>query len=734
MLKTVLARRSGRCLILDWETYSRCDLKKCGMYRYAKDASTEVLCLAYAVDDSPVSLWKPGEPTPPVIIQAVREKWRLRAYNAAFERLIWQYVAGPKYGWPVPVSTQWECCAAKSAYVNLPRKLEWACIALNFDPVDQKDKRGHKIMLKLSKPDGQGRRLLPTLETARPEKPAKLTPTQRVAFTRKVRAYKKKQQHRTDMYNTLYKYNVQDVHAERKVNECALPMTEREIAIWRLDQKINDRGVPVDLGLCQGANAILDVALQKASERLAHLTEGVVTGVNQVSKMLQWCRAKGVSEKALPNLRKRAVSDYLSRVETVPQHDAVCGEEPVSTVLDIKRKAGLASVKKMWAAYNWTDDDCRCRGAFVYGAAGTGRWAGRGPQFQNMVRAKTPSDDILRLLSEGDYDSLAAVVGTGSSPHVALRSGIVPTDGDNSFNAVIGAVAGATRAIIHAPPGRKLVISDFAGIEARVLHWLVGDEDTLQRFRDGVDLYVLMAAKIYKVPPEEVTKDQRQIGKIAVLALGYGQGPGDRQQKTLAGFQSSCKNMGGIEVSYDFSCAVVDVYRAENKLVVDEWCDQERAARYCVKTGKPVRCGRVKWRMVNHENQQWLACRLPSGRDLFYHRPGVGPNRFDKPGVYYWGVRLGKYCKIDLYGGLIVENIVQAIARDLLADAMLAIDSWLTDNAHLVMHVHDETVVECDEGDMETEKLVHECMSTTPAWAEGLPIAAETHASRRYEK
>jgi DNA polymerase len=655
---------------IDFETYSECDIKTHGLSRYIHDPSTLVYMLAWKIDDGPEHLWVPWddqgpEEMPAELDAAIAAGYEVHAHNAAFEILVWRVFMVRRYGWRSVPSSQWRCTAAKCAYANLPRSLKLASKALALGD-DGKDTEGHKLMLKLCRPQ-RGRRVF--------DAPLQLR---------------------------LGGYCKQDVHAESAVDQQTPKFPARELTIWRLDRKINDRGVPVDLDLCRGAVKILDEANKLALERLRVLTAGTITSINQIAKLKEFVESRGVylprNAKGTASLGKEA----LDALDDMQIEDQLARE-----VLDLRRKCSLASVKKMKATLDWADTDSRVRNTLNYYSAGPGRWGGRGPQFQNMVRAKTPSDAELIAITSGDYDAAVAA-----------------TEGGDVFDLI----SRATRSIIMAPAGRQLNISDFAGIECRVLHWLVGDEATLDRFRNNEDLYVVMACKIFNCQPSDIldpatgkarddteAKFRRQVGKVAVLGLGYQMGAGK--------FAGSCKSMAGVIIDEQLAESVVEIYRMTNPLVVDFWRAVEDSAAYCVKTRKAVVCGKVRFRMEG----PWMALTLPSGRDLYYFNPRLAIGKFGQPVVAYDSHK----GRVDLYGGLTTENIVQGTARDLLADALVLLERKAQ---FTVLHVHDEAVTESELTDEDAPNILHATMEHVAPWAEGCPVAAETHSSIRYTK
>lgn len=674
-------------LTIDFETLSRENIRKRGLSRYVRSASTDVLCLAFSVNGSKKpGIWFPliGEaakqpnacvipPCPPIITQAIEEGWEFHAHNAAFEIAIWLHVMHKRYGWPLVPAKAWRCTAAKAAYCNMPRALE--DLSKRFDLGDQgKDAEGKKLMLLMS---------VPNKKTGN--------------FNQDPEVFAK-----------VRKYCQKDVISEEWIDEKLPEWQESELAIWQLDRVINDRGIPVDLKLCRGAMKIYARALLESSKTLAELTGGVVTKPTQGARIKKWISERGVNIK---NMREETVKEILA-TPGIP--------DDVKTILKIRQQGNSAAVKKFQAAINFADDDSRARELLMYYGAGTGRWAGKAIQPHNFKRGKAAAETLCRAIATGDYDLFVTLYD--------------PKD-------VINLLKSAVKSIIRAKAGRMLCISDFSGIEARVLQWFAGNEKALQMFRDGVDVYIVMACEIYGCRPEDIVvmdakgepildhegelqyhpggKEKRQVGKVAVLGLGYGMG--------AIKFVASVKSMANIDISLELAQKVVAIYRQVNSAVVNLWKSVERAAVMAVRDKKTIGFGKLRFKC----DGRYLKIQLPSGRWLHYYQPKVKC----EDGLYGKNYRLSylnKRTREDTYGGKLVENIVQAASRDLLCDAMLRVDAA---GEEIIMHVHDEVVTECDASRVhEAKKILHEAMETVADWAKGCPVGAATHTSKRYTK
>lgn len=651
----------------DFEVYSEWDVTR-GMSKYAKHPSTEVLCLAYFIEGfhTVPQLWTPGfdNGIPADLRDALDAGFVFHAHNAAFEKIIWREQMVKRFGWQAIPDSQWRCTAARCAYANLPRGLDKLSKLLNLGDKG-KDKLGRKALLKLCKPQRGKRSYDPAL------------------------------------YQELYDYCIRDVIAEMEADRLTSEPPESETEIWKLDQIINERGVPIDLALCNGAKRLIAKGEKEDNRRLLEITAGYVDAVTKSKRIIEFMLSRGIHlPKVFKRTKKCPEGMMVYSLDKTVMADFVMPDDadPVAVeVLDIRMAGAKASVKKMHAAVDWTDLDGRCRHTLKYFTAGPGRWSGAGPQFQNMLRAKAPSDEALQAITGGDWEDALTFAPNGN---------------------VIALIAQASRSMICAEDGHTLVTSDFAGIEARVLAWICGNAEFLKMFFNGEDLYKAMASRIYGVPVDQITKEQRQVGKAAILGLGYGMG--------AKKFVISAKNVGGVTITEEFAQGVVEVFRGSNPMVTDFWRDLETSFKVCVQTGKTISLGRLTF----FKQGDWVRLRLPSGRCINYYKPRLVRGMYGKYDLEYISPVTCTWKK--LYGGLLAENVVQAISRDLMASAMLRAHDK---GVNLILTVHDELVAEVPLDRSEYwAKVVHEAMETLPAWAKGCPVTAETHISKRFTK
>lgn len=707
-------------LHIDFETRSAADLKEVGLDNYARDPSTDVWCMAYCVADGPVHVWTPDIRGSDAVLY-VQTGSLVVAHNAAFELAIWNNVMVPRYGWPELKPEQCECTQAMAYAMALPGSLERAAAAVGIK--QQKDMAGHRLMLKMCRPKAShksldGNKNLDIHEWH--DGPEDL--------------------------RRLYDYCKQDVEVERELHKRLVPLSAKERKVFLLDHKINRRGIQVDLPAVKAASEMVLHEQDRLNQAIREATDNFVGFTTEVARITKWVRDRGVAIDGL------AKADVL---------DALDGELPddVRDVLNIRKEAGRSSTAKLNRILTRAGDDGRVRGIFQYHGAGTGRWAGRDIQPHNFPRPTLTPEEVdaaIARLVAGDRDGVDLLYGPPTS-----------------------VVADCLRGMITAAPGHDLLAGDFANIEGRMLAWLAGEEWKLRAFRDfdagtGPDIYKLTYSKSFSVPINEVTKEQRQIGKVMELALGYQGGVGAFQtmagtygvqlvtaQEAKEAFDGARACGGSVWDSVEDCRRALEHYRADHlktlwreahPATVKFWYAIEDAAKEaCLNPGRLFQVRDVKYKKVG----SFLWCGLPSGRAICYPYPKIieidTPWGEKKDALTYMTVvsssaakkekiipdpaAQGDWQRVATYGGKLVENITQACARDVLADAMLRLDDAGFD---IVLHVHDEIVIEAPA--MEASGVDHERtafesrMASAPTWATGLPIAVETWRGKRYRK
>lgn len=663
-------------LSIDIETYSQVDIKKAGMHKYAQDPSFEILLFSYAYNNGdPILIdMASGEEIPANVIRDLYDPQITKtAFNAAFEMAcINEYLAREHFADPMPAE-QWQCTMVKCAMVGLPMSLDMVGQVLKLD--QKKDRSGYNLIRFFCIPC----------------KPTK-------ANDMRVRNYP---HHDPEKWRAFKEYNVQDVRTEqailKKIDFYVIPATESRL--WALDQRINTRGALLDMDLVNNAIEIDSLSREQLLKEAIEITG--LRNPNSTAQLSKWLQEEMPLDD-VDTLRKADIPVLLGKAIGYENEDAVI------RVLQIRQELAKTSVKKYQAmAASVCLDNC-VRGMLqLYGASRTGRWAGRMVQLHNLPKNFLKDLDAARqLVAENDFESLYEFFGN------------VP----DTLSQLI-------RTAFIAHPGHVLCISDFSAIEARVVAWLADEEWRLDVFNTHGKIYEASASKMFNVPLESVTKgsDLRDKGKISELALGY-------QGSVNALYKMGAIKMGIVPDESDESKAVlqviVDKWRAANTNIVQLWYETNTAAIQCVKTRKPTQLanGMLKFFM----DKGILFMQLPSGRSLSYFHPYIGVNSFNSESLFYEGIdqKTKQWSQQQTYGGKLIENAVQAISRDLLAEAMLRIDNY---NIPIVLHVHDEVVIELPENAVDIP-FINKIMGASVDWAPGLPLTADTHSSFYYKK
>jgi DNA polymerase len=665
---------------IDIESYSEINVNKVGVYCYAAHPSTEILCVAWANNDTSIQIWKPveGEPMP----YTLREGFLLGninfcAHNAQFERVMFNGPPGKKLSIPNTALERWYCTAAKAAYHSLPRSLENCARALKCQP---KDGEGKFAMYAISKPRK------PTVNN----KATRFLPGD---FP--------------DKFEVLYKYCMGDVETERQIDRTlpALPPFER--ATFLMDQKINERGIRVDKYLVE---CIVSLAQTQAEDLKSKFIDLTGFTPKQIQKFLPWARERGYP---FHDLTKESVNQALKNVKEEMDPDLV-------KALQIRRVASKSSIAKYDAversvvsvgeemSYDndgWADYTFKIKGMFLYHGASTGRWAGKIFQPHNLPRGNFKSDAEVQtaINTIREYD-IALLRANYDSPNAL-------------FSALL-------RSILIPDPGKKFKVADFASIEARVLGWISREEGYLSAFRNKEDLYVNLAMKIYQCTREEVTPDRRFLGKTGILALGYGMG--------IVKFIATCLGYG-MEVPDSLLQMALNTYRDTYKTIVSFWRVVEGKAIQAVQTNQIQYLNGLSFFM----DRNFLKIELPSRRCLHYHQPYIKDKMTPwgqmKPALHFMGENseTKQYSEQNTYGGKLVENIVQAISRDLLCCALHRVEQH--PEFEVLGHVHDEIIAQSSPGQGDIQEY-EKIMTQIPKWAKDLPMGAEAWEGYRYKK
>ena len=633
-------------LYIDFETRSHCDLKRHGVYNYAQDGTTEVLCMSYAFVDEDVVTWLPTQPFP----ERVRNHTGLiYAHNAAFERLIFWYVLQINF-----TLEQFYCTATQARANCAPGSLE--DVGRFAGASMRKDYRGAQLIRALCIP------------------PFKDDPA---------------------LMQELICYCEQDVRAMRAISQSLRPLSDGELEDYHVNEKINDRGVLVDVDLATAAISYAATELEDIQSIVRTVTDGAITSVRS-PKMREWVKERLSTEhlKLMEvedgkySIDKRVRANLLATTDLPPDVEQViqCADDLwASSVAKFSRLRDLADV-----------EDSRVRGAFVFaGGSATGRASSYGAQVHNFTRKCAKDPESVRQ-------------------SMVLGHPIVPQFGKR----VTDVLKGMLRPAIIPAKGKSLVVADWAQIEARMTPWLSGrGDDVLDVFRSGRDIYVREAAAMYKIPESDVTPDQRQIGKVAILACGFGGG---------IGAFSAMGRAYGLTMTESDAQRTVDAWRRANQWAVRYWQELETGYMIAMRNkGKEIVAGRVTY--LFDGAHLWYA--LPSGRILCYPFAKI-----EEDGISYakaaWkpAADASAWPRARLWRGLACENITQAAANDVLRFALRAVEPL-----GVILHVHDEIVIETDQPEQVTERL-RKVMCTPPPWAQGLPLDAEIQTMARYGK
>lgn len=658
-----------RTLGIDIETYSSVDITEAGAYAYVDAPDFEILLIAYRFDDGVElidihGLDKDGavnliDALYPDFWEALTDPETIKtAYNANFER-----TALAKYfETPMPPE-QWKCTAVHAATLGLPRSLADVGAALQLPQDKQKDKIGKSLIDYFCKPC----------------KPTKVNKGR----TRNL------PEHDPDKWKLFQEYNIQDVVAEQAILDRLkiYPVPEEEQKLWNFDQRMNDRGVRLDMEFVEGIIEYDEKNQAVLAEEAKALTG--LSNPNSPAQLKTWLsKALGYD---VNSLTKDSVSSLI----------AECKDVKTRRVLEIRQAMSKTSTAKYKAMETAVCNDRRLRGVLLfYGANRTGRWAGRIVQVHNLPQNKIPDIDLAReLVADQDFETLEMMF--GETPFV--------------FSQLV-------RTAFIASEGCRFVVSDFSAIEARVIAWFANEQWRLDVFNTHGKIYEASASQMFHVPINQITKGSklRQKGKVAELALGY------------QGSVGALINMGALDMGLDQDelPMLVNSWRESNPRICKFWYVVEAAAKAAINEHRTVKIQHgLEFSYIN----MILFIKLPGGRKLAYYDARIETVAKGKEQITYAGVNQETkvWGRLETYGGKLVENIVQATARDCLAVAMMRVDAA---GYHIVMHIHDEMVVDVPEEDIEAPKTITALMGQAIPWAPGLPLRGDTYETKFYKK
>lgn len=656
-------------LSIDLETYSDVDISKSGAYKYAESDNFEILLFGVSVDNGPVQVYDltAGDEIPTEILAALSDdnvtKW---AFNASFERVClsnWLRKHHPEY---------FKTYKSEGDPVqNYLDPTSWKCTlvwsAYMGLPLSLE---GVGAVLKLQDQKmKEGKDLIKYF--CCPCKPTKVNGGR----TRNL------PEHAPDKWEIFKAYNRRDVEVELAIKQKLLkfPVPDTVWSEYHIDQEINDRGIMLDMDMVENAIAFDEKSKSSLMISMQNITN--LDNPNSVAQMKQWLSENGIETESLG---KKDVAGLIKETD---------GD--ITAALKLRLQLAKSSVKKYQAMQNAVCKDGRAHGMFqFYGANRSGRWAGRLIQLQNLPQNHMPDlEEARELVRIGDYDTL-----------------------DMLYDDIPDTLSQLIRTAFIARPGYKFIVSDYSAIEARVLAHLAGEAWRSKVFAEGKDIYCASASQMFGVPVEKhgVNSHLRQKGKIAELALGYG------------GSVGALKSMGALEMGLteEELQPLVDSWRTSNPMITAFWWDVNKAVKTTIKQRVPTEVRGIKFIYKSG----MLFIKLPSGRSLSYVKPKIGENRFGSESVTYEGVgSTKKWERIESYGPKFVENIVQAVSRDLLCYAMHNLS-----NQQICGHVHDELIIECPENT--TVNSITSVMGKSPDWMKDILIRGDGYDTKFYKK
>jgi DNA polymerase len=658
-------------LIFDYETRSELDLKTNGAYEYARHPSTEILCVGWQVlssnfnKETKTQVWSPfikGGNISELLYHLCNPDTMVVAHNAFFEQVITRFVLTRYFPHPeLKILSPSRFICTASLAATLALPRNLEGAALALKLPVQKDMEGRKLILKYCKP------------------------------RKATKANARKFHNRREDLLRIMKYCGTDIDATIELFKKLPALNPNERRVWELNQKINFRGFNTDQDLVKITLALIDQEINNLDNETNSLTRGYLSSTTQRDGVLYWLKKEGL---ALPDLTANTVKDALA---------GSIQSDVARRLLEIRQAVSKTSTAKYAAFKMRGATDARIRDYLLYHGASTGRDAGQGVQPQNFPRGTIKDTaQAVEVVKTGDLELIRMIYGNPMNVFAScLRGVIIPT------------------------PGRELFCSDYSGIEARVLLWLANDVKGLEVFKSGRDPYKIIAARIYNKKYEDVTGAERELGKRAELACGFGMG--------WKKFIETCKSFGDKSVDEQLAKKAVNVFREVHAPVVKLWSNLEKAAIYAVQNpGKKITINKTAWFM----RREILYCELPSGRSLAYYDPEIRfkmtPWGEKRQTLYHWSVHpiTRKWVCDGTYGGKLAENVTQAVARDIMKNGELNLEQA---GYEILLAVHDEVLSECKIGEGSVSEY-DRLMQTLPPWANGCPIKTKGWTGDRYKK
>lgn len=661
-----------RC-ILDYETRSTVSLNSAGAIVYAQHTSTSIFCLGYKTCDNPVRIWIPERAPMPQDLWECFGYGTLVAHNAAFERAITRYVlpryrtltAEQKHHLAHILPSQWRCTAAKAAASSLPRSLEMAARVMELPT--QKDLHGHKLIQKYSKP----------------RKPSKHNP-------------KTWWDDKKDLRD-IYRYCMIDVKAEFELDQALPDLTEDEQRVWELDQKINDRGILIDIPTVKIILQMIREEMHNITAKVVKLSQNTIESATQRAKVLNWVNARGAG---MCDLRAETIRDKLLEDTISP---------PVRQMLEYRQASSRTSTGKYIAMIHAVGEDNRARELLLYGGAvPTFRWAGKRVQPHNFPRP---------TITNFNSDEAITLIQTGGLSAIRKRYG---------EHKVMDVLVSSIRGMLIASPGKELFCADFSAVEARIAFWVAGHEEGIEAFRQKRKLYEEMASAAFNIPLQEIKKEsiERFVGKESVLGCQYGMG--------YKKFKMQCHKKGMSSVTDDIAKKAVYAYRRVHFPVPKMWSNLEQAAIRAIRNpGTIYHLHKVSI----YVNRNYLNIKLPSGRKMRYFKPRLSQKQLGggrlSTQIHHWTRDKIGWVETVIWGGVLTNHIVQGIARDLMMSSIFNIENA---GYEFILSVHDEALAERKIGCGDLEEYLNLMSGQLPSWAKGAPIQCEGWVGARYRK
>lgn len=709
-------------LTKDFETRSKSNLKLEGAYKYSLDPSTQPTCLAFKIMGEPTVYflpfqvvnrhWDDQDPKlKKMWLRFIREEFQFSAHNSFFEKCIYDNIMVKRYGWPPIPQRLRRCTAAKAAACALPRNLEGAGEAMRLHT--QKDKRGYNAMMATCKPTQRWNKWKEANEDR--DAGVKLSPKRLAIADSEEPPVFLEYEDDPQVWNTLYTYCKIDVRAEEELDLALPDLIPQEQELWHFNQKLNWRGIRIDYPTAKKIVDIMAVESKKKLKELDSITMGLVTKAGARKSILEFLALEGIE---LPDLKAKTVEDSLNRFDI---------SENMQRLLEIRQALSKTSTKKYSAFLSRANEDQRARDIVLYHAASTGRDGGTGINVYNFPRG------ILKLEKDRPYSAVDNVA-TCSYEMLQLLYG-------DSLGILFSSIL---RNMIIPSDGCEFYVADFSAIEVAVLWWLADNFAGLAVLKSGKDPYKYQAAANMGVAYEEITDegDDRQLGKAQILGCGF--------RMSWKRFKDTAYTMYRLKLTSRQSVEAVKNYREANKPVVELWDAYEDAAVAAVETGKTQFAGKCEFSVSN----QFLWIKLPSGRKLAYREPQLTMRTItytaletdlktgldvevEKTGrakktVQFLGLdKSKKKLAVEFtHGGILAENVTQAVARDLM---MFALPRLEKAGYPVQMSIYDEGVCEKEIGTGSIDEFV-KIMLKTPPWAQGLPLKAKGWVGARYRK